>query len=313
MKTDITQIPLTNATHCVHLKTLPFMPAVFCKLLALSLVRKPALPEDTRVCRGKLLLPGFVPDPDKVDRYCKVCGFFRTTEDNTIPPSCLQTLFIGMLGRYITANFFPINPMGLIQTGQSFASKHPVMVNDLLDLSCTLQEMTRTPRGIVTRFCLEIHRENALVWQGISTYLTRDPGRVPPKKKPISDQPLPVKRTILVPENTGRRYARVSGDYNPHHLSAATAKLIGFKQAIAHGMWSLARTMACLEETMPFSHPFCVDAAFKLPIYLPATLTLGYERVPGTRGQVKFELRDADKGLPHLKGTLLFQDQENRL
>ncbi|HKK99225.1 MAG TPA: MaoC/PaaZ C-terminal domain-containing protein [Desulfotignum sp.] len=311
METDITQIPLTNETHCVHLKTLPLMPAVFCRLLALSLVRKPALPAGARVCRAKLLLPKFVPDSDRVDRYRRVCGFFQPPGDNTIPPSCLQTLFIGMLGRYITSDFFPINPMGLIQTGQSFASHHPVGVNDLLDLSCTLQEMTRTPKGIVTRFCLEIHRETTLVWQGISTYLTRDPGRVPAKKMPAPDQPLRVQQTIHVPKNTGRKYARVSGDYNPHHLSAATARLIGFKQAIAHGMWSLARTLACLEETISLTHPLTVDAAFKLPIYMPATLTLGYESVLGAHGQVKFELRDADKGLPHLKGTLDISEPEN--
>ena len=310
METDIIQIPLTKETHCVHLKTLPFMPAVFCKLLAVSLVRKLALPSGDRVCRGKLLLSGFVPDPDRVDRYCKVCGFFRSRQDKTIPPSCLQTFFIGMLGRYITSDFFPVTPMGLIQTGQSFVSKHPVMVNDPLNLSCALQEMTRTPKGLFTRFCLEIHRENTLVWQGISTYLTRDPGQVPPKKIPSPDQPLPIQKTILAPKNTGRRYARVSRDYNPHHLSAATAKLIGFKQAIAHGMWSLARSLACIEDTMPFSHPFSVDAAFKLPIYLPATLTLGYESVFHAKGQVRFELRDADKGLPHLKGTLHLQDQD---
>lgn len=311
MKTDITQIPLTKETHCVHLKTLPFMPAVFGRLVALSLVRKPALPAGASVCRAKLLLTGFVPDPDRIDRYRRVCGFFQSPENKTIPPSCLQTLFIGMLGRYITSDFFPINPMGLIQTGQSFASKHPVMVNDPLDLSCALQEMTRTPRGIVTRFCLEIHRENTLVWQGFSTYLTRDPGQIPPKRQFSPHQPLPVQRTIQVPGNTGRRYAGVSGDYNPHHLFAATARLIGFKKAIAHGMWSLARSLACLEESIFFSPPFSVDAAFKLPIFMPATLTLGYETVPGTSMAARFELRDADKALPHLKGTLHFQNQEH--
>ncbi|MDQ9817487.1 MaoC/PaaZ C-terminal domain-containing protein, partial [Acinetobacter bereziniae] len=41
-------------------------------------------------------------------------------------------------------------------------------------------------------------------------------------------------------ENTGRRYAKVSGDFNLIHIHAITAKAFGFKQAIAHGMWSKA-------------------------------------------------------------------------
>ncbi|MCF8126499.1 MAG: hypothetical protein K9J51_09790, partial [Desulfotignum sp.] len=130
------------------------------------------------------------------------------------------------------------------------------------------------------------------------------------EKKPVQDQPLMPRMSIQVPKNTGRRYAQVSGDYNPHHLSDITARLIGFKQAIAHGMWSLARVLAGLEKAMTLSHPFAVDAAFKLPVFLPATLTLGYETIFDHTGQMNFDLRDAASGVPHLKGTLYFQNPE---
>lgn len=310
MDTDNTQISLTKEIHCVHLNSLPFMPAVFCRLLALSLVRKQEPAFGAGVQKGQLILSGFVPDPDRIRSYRKVCGFSCMAEEKTIPASCLQTFFIGILGRYITSDFFPVNPMGLIQTGQSFTSIQPVFMKEPLDLSCTLKGMTRTAKGIFTRFCLEIHRENTLVWEGTSTYLTRNPAPGKGLGKKIQERPLPAQMTIQVPENAGRRYARVSGDYNPHHLFNATARLIGFKKAIAHGMWSLARTLAALERNMIFSHPFAVDAAFKLPIFMPATLTLGYENIAATPGQVRFELRDAHKGLPHLKGTLHLSNRE---
>ena len=48
-------------------------------------------------------------------------------------------------------------------------------------------------------------------------------------------------------KDLGRRYAAISGDYNPIHLGALSAKLFGFKQAIAHGMWSKARCLAALD------------------------------------------------------------------
>ena len=49
------------------------------------------------------------------------------------------------------------------------------------------------------------------------------------------------------PADIGRQYAKVSGDYNPIHLSAVSAKLFGFPTAIAHGLWNKARTLAALE------------------------------------------------------------------
>ena len=38
-----------------------------------------------------------------------------------------------------------------------------------------------------------------------------------------------------LPAGAGRRYARVSGDYNPIHLWALTARPFGFRAPILHG------------------------------------------------------------------------------
>lgn len=36
--------------------------------------------------------------------------------------------------------------------------------------------------------------------------------------------------------DTGRAYASVSGDFNPIHLSVLSAKALGMRRSIAHGM-----------------------------------------------------------------------------
>jgi len=113
------------------------------------------------------------------------------------------------------------------------------------------------------------------------------------------DIPLPVKETIGVPENIGRQYASVSGGYNPHHRYGWTARFIGFKQAIAHGMWSLARSCASLEKALGYPDTFELDGQFKRPIFLPSTITLGYA---SDDDGAEFELRDHGGTLPHLKG-----------
>ena len=70
-------------------------------------------------------------------------------------------------------------------------------------------------------------------------------------------------------DNTGWRYARVSGDFNPIHLTARTAQMFGFKQAVAHGMWSLGRCLAAAAPHLP-KGKMQIDTQFKLPVYIPS-------------------------------------------
>ena len=46
----------------------------------------------------------------------------------------------------------------------------------------------------------------------------------------------------------GRRYAQVSGDWNPIHLWRWSARLFGVQQPIVHGMHTIARACALLEQ-----------------------------------------------------------------
>jgi acyl dehydratase len=93
----------------------------------------------------------------------------------------------------------------------------------------------------------------------------------------------------------------VSGDHNPIHLHALTAKAFGFPRQIAHGMWSLARCAAALENRIPDA--VTVDAAFKKPIVLPGTVGFGQDAVPdGVGGGIAFALTSPKNGAPHLLG-----------
>jgi hypothetical protein len=47
--------------------------------------------------------------------------------------------------------------------------------------------------------------------------------------------------------DTGRLYARLSGDYNPIHLWPWSARLLGFKRPIIHGMHTVGRAVAEIE------------------------------------------------------------------
>ncbi|WDP92062.1 MAG: hypothetical protein HUN04_21000 [Desulfobacter sp.] len=297
---------------------MPGIPGLFAKLIALSVVRPSDLPPDISIKNAVMTFDNYAMDPENLDGFKRVCGY--PTDSDTVPAPFIQTLFIGMVSKFIGTGYFPITPMGLIQVGQSFERFAPVTAETRLDLSCRLLDMTRTDRGIHTRIRMEARAAGAgkdarPLWQGTSLYFTRAKHPGPKTKKQIEDTPLPVKETIDIPSDTGRRYAAVSRDFNPHHLYGWTAKLIGFKQPIAHGMWSLARTCALLETALGRPGRYRVDGQFKLPIFMPAAVTLGYETreaeedtageqppLKGVNQVTAFELRDQKQGIPHLKG-----------
>ena len=95
----------------------------------------------------------------------------------------------------------------------------------------------------------------------------------------------------------GRRYGAVSGDRNPIHLYAATAKAFGFSRQIAHGMWSKARCIAAVENRLPDA--VRVETAFKTPILLPATVRFTAE---SREDGLAFSLTNPRNDAPHLTG-----------
>ena len=64
----------------------------------------------------------------------------------------------------------------------------------------------------------------------------------------------------------------MSGDVNPIHLHPLTAKAMGFPRAIAHGMWTYARTLATLGHKA--IEPGKSTVWFGKPVLLPGTVEL---------------------------------------
>jgi hypothetical protein len=305
----IIQITPVGPETTVEIQKPPHMGLVFVKALMMAPFRPNTLADDAIIPLTRILLQEFQPDPVLIKNYKTVCGF-RENKDDTIPITYLQTLFIGILGKFIISPFFPLKPTGLIQVFQSFEQKRPVKTGEILDLACILSGFTKKETGIETRFILEVISGGEIVWQGISGFFTRSGAKKASSASKPEDIFLEKRETIPVPSGTGRRYAAVSGDYNPHHLYTLTAKAFGFKSAIAHGMWSLARVTASLDREFDLQGSARIEASFKLPIFMPAVTNLGWEQSSEEetgQSQVRFELRDREKGLPHLKGRLLLR------
>ncbi|MBM4276738.1 MAG: SDR family NAD(P)-dependent oxidoreductase [Deltaproteobacteria bacterium] len=233
-----------------------------------------------------------------------------------VPPAYPECLFLGPMAEIVLSKTFPFSPFGLIHTQQRIMLLRAINPDETLDLSCRLAEIRETIRGFEIDFAFRVDVAGKEVWNGTATVLSRNKqvrsgrGTGRTKTAPIAwiqnEEPFQSIR-IHVPENTGRRYAAASGDWNPHHLYAMTARLLGYRRPIAHGMWTFARVLAAIEAQRPFTLPIEVNASFKRPIFMPAEIEIRllYEQVSGSNSHsVRFEARDPHSGEPHMIGSM---------
>ena len=234
--------------------------------------------------------------------YQQVCGF-RVSD--VLPPTYLHVLAFPLSVALMTESAFPFPLVGLVHVANSITVSRAVRVGEQVSFTVRAADLRAHPAGRQLDLIAEARVADELVWSGRSTYLRRGKADGSPGSKPASkerrERPDPVGSVaeVRVPENIGRRYAGVSGDRNPIHLHALTARAFGFPKAIAHGMWLKARTLAALEGRLP--EAFTVDVAFKTPVLLPSTVRITTEN---DRGNWTLDVRNAKSGKPHLVGAV---------
>lgn len=249
-------------------------------------------------------VPNLKIDRARLKAYQRVCACM---ENDTLPPLYLGTLAMRLQLNMMADEDFPYPVLGLVHIHNSVTQHRPVRAHESLALSCRFGDNVAHDKGTAFTFVSNAKVNGELVWESTATYLHRErsTGQSKPPRPAGADSaaeaPVSAQRAIDInihlPEDLGRRYAKVSGDYNPIHLSALTARLFGFKRAIAHGMWSKARVLAQLD----LPDAFAAEVQFKLPAFLPAGVHLHAH----TEGRdTVFALTAAQTGKPHLTGTL---------
>lgn len=204
--------------------------------------------------------------------YMRACG---VTKEGHLPPAYLHVVAMPLHMQLFVVPQFPVKVLGLIHLRNTIRVLGPVDIQIPLQLAVSFHTMRITEAGQEYDFTTRYEQRGALVWEEVSTMFAR--GNAAPKegsKRPSIERSQHPKtgvatQSIEIAEKTGWQYARISGDFNPIHLTARTAQMFGFKQAVAHGMWSLGRSLGCAEQQLPEGR-IQVDTQFKLPVYLPS-------------------------------------------
>lgn len=212
-----------------------------------------------------------------VKRYCDVCGI---EPGDHLPAAYLHVLAMPLHMRLFTHPQFPARVMGLVHLRNVIRQWRPIAVSGEIELQVRYNSLRETDSGQEYDVMTTAFVDDKTVWEEVSTMLARRQiaGKRPVIERANRDEArLLCERTVAAAANTGRRYALVSGDYNPIHLFDRTAQWYSFKQAVAHGMWSLSRCVGLGQPYLP-AYPSQIDAQFKLPIYLPGDFVFRAQR-----------------------------------
>lgn len=217
------------------------------------------------------------PGPDALAHYNASLGFAPGSRPVSAHYLLVQRAHLAtMLARH-----FPFRLPGMVHVENGIVEYAPPAPGTPLRLETAVQLAPPTRSG--ARFCtLETVASDGAspLFRCVSKYLAvaGRPGGTRTEPAPLPA--LPAFGAWQLAHGDGRRYARVSGDWNPIHLARPGARLFGLRAPIIHGMHSVARALALLEAGG--RRATAVDVRFRSAVPLGSHVTMLH--APGSGG-----------------------------
>lgn len=224
---------------------------------------------------SELVLTGHSVDRDHLMDYQRLCGF---GVDDVLPHTYPHILGFPLQAELMARSSFPLPLVGLVHVENTITVHRRLTAADVIDIAVHAEALRGHPKGRLVDLVTDATVDGESVWSGRSTYLARGKGN-PDAERGAEAPPIPQGTAAAqwsLPGDLGRQYASVSGDVNPIHLHALTARAMGFPKAIAHGMWTYARVLGALGRAANGSSTSHVW--FKKPVLLPGKVDFVVDR-----------------------------------
>lgn len=250
-------------------------------------------PDDSALPDVTYRVADVVADPEHLLSYQRLLG---EAADDALPAGYVHVLAFPVAMALMVRPDFPLPVAGMVHLANTVTVERTIRSDERLEVHAWAQDLRPHAKGTQVDLVTEVSARYGagddveVVWRGTSTYLAKgvvrstadgahgaagadgagQTARISEKASGFTP-PMPTARWTL-DAGTGRRYAAVSGDRNPIHLSALTAKAFGFPRAIAHGMYTAARALA--ESGAGRRGAFEWTVEFAKPVLLPSTVTV---------------------------------------
>ncbi|UTT67810.1 hypothetical protein NMQ03_10805 [Arthrobacter sp. DNA4] len=234
------------------------------------------------------------------------------TASDVLPAGFIHAIAFPLAMSVMNRDDFPLPLLGMIHLRNSVEQRSPLVFTDVLDMTARVENLRGHRAGTQVDVVAEVRRaySSDVHWCGVSTYLAKGvflpgidkPTATPPKADFTAPDPTALWHLGV---DTGRAYAAVSGDFNPIHLSVLSAKALGMRRSIAHGMYLASRALADVGPARGDS--FRWDVEFEAPVFLPSRVALEIATEQGGSGAWKrssFVAWSPRSGRRHFSGTV---------
>nr|WP_225224400.1 MaoC/PaaZ C-terminal domain-containing protein [Cellulomonas sp. JH27-2] len=240
-------------------------------------------------------------DAARLTAYQHLLGEAAT---DALPAGFVHVLAFPVATALMTRSDFPLPLLGMVHLANTVTQHRAIRLGEPLDVRAWAQDLRPHRAGTQVDLVTEVSAADEVVWRGTSTYLAKGTSATGTASTSTDDEreafvaPVPTGQWRL-PADTGRRYAAVSGDRNPIHLSALSAKALGFPRAIAHGMYTASRALADVGAAR--GEAFVWTADFSKPVLLPSTPNV---RIGHDADGFAYTVWRPGAQAPHLTGTV---------
>ncbi|BDH55379.1 MaoC/PaaZ C-terminal domain-containing protein [Tsukamurella sp. PLM1] len=241
-------------------------------------------------------------DPARVGEYCEVVGLKNTGE---VPVMYLYVLSFPLIMDLFLADDFPAAAVGSVHVENTITRRRRVVPGEQLTLRTSVGNLREHRKGMLIDFTTEFSdAAGESVASEVSTMLIQQRTSLsgePSGPSPKEGRPGAPDALLSVDGSLIRRYAGVSGDRNPIHMSSIGGKAFGFPSSIAHGAWTAAAMLRVVEGHVPDAVVHHVR--FGKPVILPARIGLFVATDAATGGK-EIIAKDLKKGFPHVTATI---------
>lgn len=248
-------------------------------------------------------------DVGKLTAYQHLIG---ETASDVLPAGFIHALTFPLAMSVMNRDDFPLPLLGMIHLANRVEHRIPILFAETLDITAWVQNLRGHRAGTQVDVVTEVRRagHHEVCWIGTSTYLAKAvflPGIDKPSAAPAYPDFAPPDPTGVwrLGVDAGRAYAAVSGDFNPMHLSVLSAKALGMRRSIAHGMYLAARALADVGAVRGDSFTWNVD--FEAPVFLPARVAVeigSRQGAAGTWVRSDFAAWNPLSGRRHFSGSV---------
>lgn len=204
-------------------------------------LRKPKLDGAPLLPMARLVRPAVELSAEGIAAYGRACGFRREQGVSLTYPHVLAFPLHLML---LTRPSFPYPASGMVHLANRIRQHQRLQEGQALRLEVYAERWVAHPKGQALSIATRAYSAGALVWEGDSLYLRRgvaDPVGAPwDEALALPSDSLVRTQKWLLPADLGRRFAKVSGDFNPIHTSVIGARLSVFAapSPTACGPWA---------------------------------------------------------------------------